>query len=151
MSSATLLRPGSVLGAYPQREDLREGWLDRAADSTIGFLRQHVRGRSLRYHGFIDAVNQQAVTLPALDETELKARVAAFRSRLYSEGLKDELVAECFAMVREMTSRRLGMRQFDVQLYGGWVMLQGMIAEMETGEGKTLTATLPACTAALAG
>jgi len=140
-----------VLGAYPHREDLREGWLDRAADSTIGFLRQHVRGRSLRYHGFIAAVNQQAVALPALDETELKARVAAFRTRLYSEGLKDELVAESFAMVREMTSRRLGMRQFDVQLYGGWVMLRGMIAEMETGEGKTLTATLPACTAALAG
>ncbi len=150
-TSATLLRPGSVLGNYPQREDLREGWFDRAADNAIGFLRQHVRGRSLRYRGFVAAVDQKSIGLSDLDEAELKARVNACRMRLYSEGLKDELVAESFAIVRELTGRRLGMRHFDVQLYGGWVMLRGMIAEMETGEGKTLTATLPACTAALAG
>ena len=53
--------------------------------------------------------------------------------------------------MREIAGRRLGMRPFDVQLLGGRVMLEGKIAEMETGEGKTLTATLPACTAALAG
>jgi preprotein translocase subunit SecA len=60
-------------------------------------------------------------------------------------------VVRAFALVREIASRRLGMRPFDVQLLGGRVMLDGKIAEMETGEGKTLTATLPACTAALAG
>jgi preprotein translocase subunit SecA len=151
VSSATLLRPGSAIGAYPQREDLRDSWLDRAADSAIGFLRQHVRGRSLRYKGFVAAVNRKSSGFEELPDDVLKAHVAQFRKRLYSEGLKDELVAESFAIVREMTHRRLGMRHFDVQLYGGWVMLQGMIAEMETGEGKTLTATLPACTAALAG
>ena len=67
------------------------------------------------------------------------------------EGFRDELVALSFALVSEFASRRLGMRHHDVQLYGGRVMLNGMIAEMETGEGKTLTATLPAATAALAG
>ena len=151
MSSAALLRPGSAIGTYPQREDIRDSWLDRVADSATGFVRQYVHGRSLRYQGFVDAINNKSVGLDSLGDDALKIRIAAFRKRLYSEGLKDELVAESFAMVREMTSRRLGMRQHDVQLYGGWVMLQGMIAEMETGEGKTLTATLPACTAALAG
>jgi preprotein translocase subunit SecA len=151
VSSATLLRPGSVLGAYPQREDLRDSWLDRAADNTIGFLRQHVRGRKLRFRGFIGVVNKKASGLSELDEIELNARVSDCRARLYREGLRDDLVAESFALVREITNRRLGMRHFDVQLYGGWVMLRGMVAEMETGEGKTLTATLPACTAALAG
>lgn len=151
MSSAALLRPGSAIGAYPQREDIRDGWLDRTADNAIGFLRQYVRGRSLRYQGFVDAVNKKSVDMGALSDDMLKSRVAEFRKRLYSEGLKDELVVESFAIIREITSRHLGMRHHDVQLYGGWVMLQGMIAEMETGEGKTLTATLPACTAALAG
>jgi preprotein translocase subunit SecA len=151
VSSAALLRPGSAIGAYPQREDVRDSWLDRTADSVTGFLRQHVHGRSLRYQGFINIVNKKSIGLDGIEDDALKTRVAEFRKRLYSEGLEDELVAESFAMVREMTSRRLGMRHFDVQLYGGWVMLRGMIAEMETGEGKTLTATLPACTAALAG
>jgi preprotein translocase subunit SecA len=151
VSSAALLRPGSAIGAYPQREDVRDSWLDRTADSVTGFLRQHVHGRSLRYQEFINVVNKKSIGLDGIEDDALKTRVAEFRKRLYSEGLEDELVAESFAMVREMTTRRLGMRHFDVQLYGGWVMLRGMIAEMETGEGKTLTATLPACTAALAG
>ena len=60
-------------------------------------------------------------------------------------------MAEAFALVRETAGQLIGMRHFDVQLKGGWIMLNGMVAEMNTGEGKTLTATLPACTAALAG
>jgi preprotein translocase subunit SecA len=67
------------------------------------------------------------------------------------EGFKREWVAQAFALVREASQRTLGLRHFDVQLVGGLILLQGMVAEMETGEGKTLTATLPACTAALAG
>jgi preprotein translocase subunit SecA len=151
VSSAALLRPGSAIGAYPQREDVRDSWLDKAAASTFGFLRQHVHGRSPRYQNFINAVNKKSDGLDNLEDEILKNHITEFRKRLYSEGLKDDLVAESFAMIREVTSRRLGMRHHDVQLYGGWVMLQGMIAEMETGEGKTLTATLPASTAALAG
>ena len=151
MSSATLLRPGSVLGAYPQREDLREGWFDRAADNFSGFLRQHVKGRRLHFKGFLRLVERSAQGLSELDEAALQLKITDCRARLYRDGLRDDLVAESFALIREMTGRTLGMRHFDVQLYGGWVMLRGMIAEMETGEGKTLTATLPACTAAMAG
>lgn len=151
MSSAALLRPGSAIGAYPQREDLRDSWLDQAAAGAVGLLRQYVHGRNPRHQGLVAAVNTHAAGLDALDEEALKARITTLRKRLYGEGLRDELVNESFALIREVTSRRLGMRHHDVQLYGGWVMLQGMIAEMETGEGKTLTATLPASTAALAG
>lgn len=151
MSSAALLRPGSAIGAYPQREDLREGFLDKLLESAVGFVRQHIHSRAPRYQNFIDSVNIKAEGIEELDDTGLKKRISEFRKRLYSEGLGDILVAESFALIREMTERKLGMRQHDVQLFGGWVMLQGMVAEMETGEGKTLTATLPACTAALAG
>ena len=66
-------------------------------------------------------------------------------------GLRPDLVARAFAVIREVSGRTLGMRHFDVQLLGGWAMMRGKVAEMETGEGKTLTATLPAATAALAG
>jgi preprotein translocase subunit SecA len=70
---------------------------------------------------------------------------------LRRQGFARDVVAQAFALIREMAERTLDMRPFDVQVMGGWVMLHGMVAEMDTGEGKTLTATLPACTAALAG
>src|SRR3546814_10355550 len=65
-------------------------------------------------------------------------------------GLDEALVDECFALIREVTGRELGMRHFAVQLMGGLVMLDGGLAEMATGEGKTITALLPAVTAAMA-
>jgi preprotein translocase subunit SecA len=150
-ASAALLRPGTAVGAYPQREDIRDSWLDRTAASTTGFLRQHIYRRSKGYLRFVNEVNRQAEALDGLGDLELRLRIKDLRQHLYSEGLKDELVAQSFSLVREFATRRLGMRHHDVQLYGGRVMLNGMIAEMETGEGKTMTATLPACTAALAG
>jgi preprotein translocase subunit SecA len=73
------------------------------------------------------------------------------RAPLLRRGFQPELAARAFALVRAAAERTLGMRHFPVQLMGGQVMLAGMLAEMETGEGKTLTATLPAATAALAG
>jgi preprotein translocase subunit SecA len=150
-ASAALLRPGIAVGAYPQREDIRDSWLDRTAAGAAGFLRQHLHRSSRGHVQFVNAVNQLAETLAGLGDLELRLRARDLRQRLYAEGLKDELVVQSFALVREIASRRLGMRHHDVQLYGGRVMLNGMVAEMETGEGKTMTATLPACTAALAG
>ncbi len=67
------------------------------------------------------------------------------------QGYTQELVGKAFALVREVAHRTLSMRHVDVQLIGGLVLLKGMVAEMETGEGKTLTATLPASALALAG
>jgi preprotein translocase subunit SecA len=151
MSSTATLRPGIALGRYPQREDLRDSWLDRAAGGVTGFVRQRIYGRSPGHADFLSRVQAQAQGLDTLTDKELKAGVPELRRRLYSEGLQDELVARVFALVREVAGRRLDLRPFDVQLLGGRVMLEGRVAEMETGEGKTLTATLPVCAAALAG
>jgi preprotein translocase subunit SecA len=73
------------------------------------------------------------------------------RVRLRREGFRPEVAARSFALVREAAARSIGERHYDVQIAGGWVLLRGMVAEMETGEGKTLTATLAAGTAGLAG
>ena len=151
MSSTAVLRPGIALGRYPQREDLRDGWLDRAAASLGGFVRQRAYGRSPGHEEFLSRVNSEALGFGTLTNQQIKDRLPELRRRLYSEGLKEELVAQVFAVTREVAERLLKMRPFDVQLLGGRVMLEGKVAEMETGEGKTLTATLPACAAALAG
>ncbi len=151
MSSTTVLRPGIALGPYPQRQDLRDGWLDRAAASLSGFVRQIAYGRNPGREEFLALVNDEGNLLTDLTDKQIKELIPDLRRQLYSEGLADQLVARTFAMVREIAGRRLGIRPFDVQLLGGRVMLEGKIAEMETGEGKTLTATLPACAAALAG
>jgi preprotein translocase subunit SecA len=151
MSSSAVLRPGVALGPYPQREDLRDSWLDRSAASITGLVRQLIYGRSPGLGNFLLLVNREGQALSGLSDPDLRNAVPELRRRLYSDGLLDPLVARAFAMVREVASRRIGLRPFDVQLLGGRVMLDGKIAEMETGEGKTLTATLPACAAALAG
>jgi len=87
----------------------------------------------------------------ALSDRQLKEKTAAFRARLAQGETLEDLLPEAFATVREASARVLGMRHFQCQLYGGIVLFQGRIAEMRTGEGKTLVATLPAYLMALAG
>jgi len=89
--------------------------------------------------------------MQALSDSELKAKTAEFKKRHASGESLDELLPEAFAVVREASVRTLGMRHFNVQLLGGIVLHQGRIAEMKTGEGKTLVATLPAYLNALTG
>jgi preprotein translocase subunit SecA len=151
MSSSAALRPGIALGRYPQREDLRDGWLDRTAAGLAGFIRQRAYGRNPGHEEFLALVNAEGRQLASLGNQQIRELVPELRRRLYSEGMQEALVARVFAIAREVADRLLKMRPFDVQLLGGRVMLEGKIAEMETGEGKTLTATLPACAAALAG
>jgi preprotein translocase subunit SecA len=136
-------------GGYPEREDRPPGKLERLANEwRYLFGRPESGARTLGE--IVVAVN--AIALSALSDEELRARAAALRPRLRRSGF-DHLAnaAEAFALVREAAGRVLGLRHFDVQLIGAWAMLRGMIAEMDTGEGKTLTATLAAATAALAG
>ncbi|KTD64010.1 preprotein translocase subunit SecA [Legionella spiritensis] len=87
----------------------------------------------------------------ALSDQELAAKTAEFKSRLAQGETLDELLPEAFAVVREASKRTLGLRHFDVQLIGGMVLHEGNIAEMRTGEGKTLVSTLPAYLNALGG
>ncbi|MCG9773202.1 preprotein translocase subunit SecA, partial [Vibrio diabolicus] len=95
--------------------------------------------------------NNYEPTFEALSDEELKAKTVEFRERLEKGETLDKLLPEAFATVREASKRVYGMRHFDVQLIGGMVLNAGQIAEMRTGEGKTLTATLPAYLNALAG
>ena len=99
----------------------------------------------------VDRINALEPEIQALNDEQLKAQTAAFKQRLdQGEGL-DSLLPEAFATVREASMRTLKMRHFDAQLIGGIVLHQGKIAEMKTGEGKTLAATLPAYLNALTG
>ena len=99
----------------------------------------------------VDAINALEPELEQLDDGALRARTDAFRERLAAGATLDELLVEAFATVREAAKRTLGQRHFDVQLIGGMVLHEGKIAEMKTGEGKTLVSTLPVYLNALAG
>jgi preprotein translocase subunit SecA len=92
----------------------------------------------------VEAINALEPSLQTLGEAELPAKTDAFKKRLEAGETVDELLPEAFAVCREAARRTVGMRHFDVQLIGGMVLHQGTIAEMATGEGKTLVATLPA-------
>ncbi|HET6520297.1 MAG TPA: preprotein translocase subunit SecA [Geminicoccaceae bacterium] len=102
-------------------------------------------------HKTVDAINALEPELERLSDEELRARTDRFRARLAAGEEPDDLLVEAFATVREAAKRTLGQRHFDVQLIGGMVLHQGKIAEMKTGEGKTLVATLPVYLNALAG
>ncbi|MCF7483245.1 preprotein translocase subunit SecA [Vibrio sp. J1-1] len=104
-----------------------------------------------RLRKIVKEINNYEPTFEALSDEELKAKTVEFRERLDKGETLDQLLPEAFATVREASKRVYGMRHFDVQLIGGMVLNAGQIAEMRTGEGKTLTATLPAYLNALAG
>ncbi len=103
------------------------------------------------YYPKIDAINALEPEIEALSDEELRARTNEFR-QAYKDGKSlDDLLVPAFATVREAAKRTLGQRHFDVQLMGGMVLHEGNIAEMKTGEGKTLVATLAVYLNALSG
>jgi preprotein translocase subunit SecA len=142
---------GIAGGIYPEREEPRIGWVDKVGGYVGGVFAPWLRPRSARFNWIVELVNNHAGSVKNLTIHQISQLSRNLRKRLRREGYNKELVAETFALIREVADRTLSMPHFDVQLIGGWVLLNGMVAEMETGEGKTLTATLPACTAALAG
>ena len=97
------------------------------------------------------AVNEFGPQISALSDADLQAKTAEFKSRLEQGEFLDDMLPEIFAVVREAGTRTIGMRHFDVQIMGGQVLYEGRIAEMKTGEGKTLVATLPVYARALEG
>ena len=99
----------------------------------------------------VDQINRLEATIQTLDDDGLSAKTVEFRERLAQGATLDDLLPEAFAVAREAGKRVLNMRPYDVQLIGGIILHQGAIAEMKTGEGKTLVATLPVYLNALAG
>jgi preprotein translocase subunit SecA len=104
-----------------------------------------------RIQPLVDAIGDCEERLQGLTDDELKMKTAEFRKRLEEGEELDDLLPEAFAVVREAARRTVGMRHFDVQMIGGIVLHEGKIAEMATGEGKTLVATLPVYLNALTG
>ncbi|MCG2806912.1 MAG: preprotein translocase subunit SecA, partial [Coriobacteriia bacterium] len=101
-------------------------------------------GRQLKqFEGLVSAINDREAEIKVMTDADMRARTAAFKESFSNGEPVDDMLVEAFALCREGAWRSLGMRHFDVQLIGGMVLHRGMIAEMKTGEGKTLVATLP--------
>ncbi|HTQ83431.1 MAG TPA: preprotein translocase subunit SecA [Pseudolabrys sp.] len=103
------------------------------------------------YQPRVDAINALEKELEALSDDELRARTAVFKQQIADGTSLDDILVPAFATCREAAKRTLGQRHFDVQLIGGMILHEGKIAEMKTGEGKTLVATLPVYLNALSG
>lgn len=136
---------------YPEREERRPGKTDGWFDGFQALLAARFRPSHGAYGWVIDAVKTNRTSLRQMTDAQVLDAGRALRPVLSKEGFTKDLVGRAFALVQEVAERHLGISHFDVQLIGGYVLLNGMVAEMETGEGKTLMATLPACTLALAG
>ncbi len=141
-----------VVAPYAEKGQRKSWKWDRPLDKVIGRLAVDPplrRGNPLLERA--EAIASGYPELAEMGHDAFVVRCRNIRARLTRQGLEPDLVDECFALIREATGRELGMRHYPVQLMGGLVMVDGGIAEMATGEGKTITALLPAITAALAG
>jgi preprotein translocase subunit SecA len=138
---------------FAERKFERENALDRGLLALQAAIKTpFARHRARRLARIVRRVNAHAGALQRLDDEALRARAYEVRRALRRHAVpRTADIAACFAIIREAAERIVGQRHFDVQIVGGYALLEGMIAEMETGEGKTLTATLAAITAAYAG
>ena len=159
MSTQTLLRllPGDLASGrpYAERDEREPPWHDKLAlrlwhGAAMPVLRA-ARAREREGPAFVARVHSHDHEFAATDDAQLRLEARRLRARLRREGFSADASARCFALVREAATRVLGQRHYDTQLMAGWWLLRGMLVEMATGEGKTFAATLPACTAALAG
>lgn len=119
---------------------LLTNWINRFSDREIR-----------RYRKTVEVINALEPEVHALSDEELRGKTHEFRQRLQAGETEGDLLPEAFAVVREAARRTIGQRHFDVQLIGGMVLHDGRVAEMKTGEGKTLVATLPVYLNALSG
>jgi preprotein translocase subunit SecA len=145
------LHATALHSAYPERALPRIGWLDRLGARAFGPVARRLKVRQGHPASLLPLIAEHSRRISPLTASAFQEAARDLRMRLRREGLQEALVAEAFAMVREAAGRTIGQRHYDVQMVGGWILLNGLVAEMETGEGKTLTATLPACAAAMAG
>ena len=137
-------------GAYPERREPLTGKFSQWA-RRLQLLAWKTRGHPRFQRGFLDKLAAAGKRNRGRSGDALAREAGDLRRELRTCGLREELVVRSFALVREVAAQVLRQRHYEVQLIGGWGLLHGMACEMETGEGKTLTATLPACTVAMAG
>jgi preprotein translocase subunit SecA len=138
---------------YVESPERRESALDAIAlNAQAGFITATARRRAKRLHDILPLVEQHAAEFRGLAIGEFGTAIREIATALRREGdFPDAVTGRAFALIRELSGRILDKRHFDVQIIGAFAMVKGMLAEMATGEGKTLTATLVAGTAGLAG
>lgn len=137
-------------GVYIERADNREPVVEEYLRALVARF-PRLKSRKNRLRRFIAFANALESEMREKADSDLVAIFKVTCLEMQRKGFEDKLIARAFAAIRDAARRTLGMRHYDVQLLGGWALLQGMIAEMATGEGKTLVATLAACTAAGSG
>jgi preprotein translocase subunit SecA len=135
-------------GCYVERVDLHEFELEERLRGLMAHFSSSGTAKAKR---FVQKVNALESTIWKHQDDGLRAELATVGRELQKKGFRDDLLVTAFAVIREASRRILGMRHHDVQLMAGRFLLQGKIAEMSTGEGKTLAATLAICTAAATG
>ncbi len=151
MTALSLARPGALLGNRPEKIPVRQSWL-ADQDERIQHSLKRLRYRSFsRFVPVCRKIQQTTAGLLGLSDPALKEFSERLRVNLHKAGATMHLSIQSFALTGLVAQRTLGMQAYDEQLFGGWLQLHGLLAEMETGEGKTLTAALPACTAAMTG
>ncbi len=154
MSNVTALLRNSSLkvsdGVYLERAEQKEPVVEEYLRALLARM-PRLRSRKRRLHQLVGQTSRLEPEMQALNDSDLASSLYEACAGMRHVGFSDPLVARAFASIREASVRTLGLRHYDVQLLGGWALLQGMIAEMETGEGKTLVATLAACVAAASG
>ncbi len=142
--------PNVFFGQYPIKKQKKTSWLDSAM-SRINKLSSNVfRSKTKTHKMMLSLVHANHTIIETLSDAALDKWIIDIKCRLHREGLKDELICRAFAIIKEVAKRELNMSHYDSQLTGGWIMMQGEIAEMQTGEGKTLAATLPVSCGAMA-
>ena len=141
--------------AFLQRSAIPEGPARKGSITIMGLMKKIFGDYSSRelksIYPIVDKIESMADEYKAMSDEALRAKTTEFKERLQNGETLDDILPEAFATVREAADRVLGMRPYRVQLVGGIVLHQGRIAEMKTGEGKTLVATLPAYLNALTG
>jgi preprotein translocase subunit SecA len=151
MLRTLLHHPPATHDIRPERADLRPGPIEEALKALTGGIERRFRSRTARLERIVPLVEAHSERMSGSSDDHLKDEARKLGMELRRRGFKTDIVARVFALIREVASRTVGKRHYDVQLMGGWALLRGMVAEMKTGEGKTLAATLAAGTAALAG
>ena len=143
--------PGILLGAYPERRPAADEKFVRFMERARTMLANTAGFAQRRRRRFIEQVRSAEASIGGARAGDLPRRLARVRIAMSREGLTDALVAEAFALVNHTCASELGMRLYDTQLLAARIMLDNRLAEMATGEGKTLAAGVCAATAALAG
>lgn len=138
-------------GPYPERDDVHESAWDRWLATVYARWLMPTGYFAARANRFADQVEALGPVFSRQSDAALGLETQRLARLLRRQGLREGPVAEAFALVREVSARVLGKRHYRVQVMAGLALIQGQVAEMETGEGKTLSATLPAAVAALAG